>query len=70
MIIVPVSFSVDGSKLLIHLKTLLEHPDNMLAIHPRYDILELISCLIFICDIIKSIYSSRQIDLTTIWLEK
>ena len=48
MIIVPVSFSVDGSKLLIHLKTLLEHPDNMLAIHPRYDILELISCLIFV----------------------
>ena len=37
MKIVPVSFSSDGPNMLIHLKRLLEHPNNLVAIHPRYD---------------------------------
>jgi hypothetical protein len=37
MTIVPISFSVDGANLLTHFKSLLESPDNLVAIHPRYD---------------------------------
>ena len=37
MRIVPISFSVDGVNLLTHLKYLLESPDNLVAIHSRFD---------------------------------
>jgi hypothetical protein len=36
MIIVPINF-VDSPNLLAHAKALLESPDNLIAIHPRYD---------------------------------
>ena len=36
MQIVPINF-VDGPNLLAHAKALLESPDNLIAIHPRYD---------------------------------
>jgi hypothetical protein len=36
MTIVPINF-VDGPNLLAHAKALLESPDNLIAIHPRYD---------------------------------
>jgi hypothetical protein len=36
MQIVPINF-VDGPNLLSHTKALLESPDNLIAIHPRYD---------------------------------
>jgi hypothetical protein len=36
MKIVPVSFSSDGPNMLIHLKRLLEHPNNLVAINPKF----------------------------------
>jgi hypothetical protein len=36
MTVVPINF-VDGPNLLAHTKALLESPDNLIAIHPRYD---------------------------------
>jgi hypothetical protein len=36
MVIVPINFT-DGPNLLSHAKALLESPDNLIAIHPRYD---------------------------------
>jgi hypothetical protein len=37
MIIVPTPFSIKGAEMLQHTKSLLEDPDGLIAIHPRYN---------------------------------
>jgi hypothetical protein len=43
MKVVPVSFSQEGASMLVHVKNLLDHEDNLISINPKYE--ELISAL-------------------------
>jgi hypothetical protein len=43
MKVVPVSFREEGASMLVHVKNLLDHEDNLIAINPKYE--ELISAL-------------------------
>lgn len=36
MRVIPVSFSQEGPSMLVHLKQLLDHPDELIAINPKY----------------------------------
>jgi hypothetical protein len=36
MKVIPVSFSQEGASMLVHVKNLLEHEDNLVAINPKY----------------------------------
>lgn len=37
MFVVPVPFNPEGAEMLQHTKSLLEDPENLLAIHPSFD---------------------------------
>jgi hypothetical protein len=43
MRVIPVSFSQDGASMLVHVKNLLDHEDNLIAINPKY--IQLITAL-------------------------